>query len=80
MRARAGRSWSRSLVFNLSFAGEHHRNVIADGIDPVALRALQPVAIMDDFESCLAERTDKNLQQFRIHRHWGMVAHGDGKI
>jgi hypothetical protein len=33
---------------------------------------------MNDFDGCLAERTDENLQQFRIHRHCEMVAQKSG--
>ena len=71
MRESAGIFWKRSLVFNRRFADEHDGNVIAYGIYTVTLAALQPLPLMNDFNGCLAERADEDLQQIRIYGHAG---------
>ena len=58
-----------SLVFNLGFADKHDRNIVANGVHPVALTALQAIPVMNHFHGCFAERADKNLQQIWINRH-----------
>lgn len=69
MRAETGRFCRRSLVFNLGFADEHDRNVVAYGIHAMTLAALQPLSVMDQFHGYLAERADEDFQQFGIHGH-----------
>jgi hypothetical protein len=41
---------------------EHDRNVVLDGIDPVASRAFQAFGILSVLKRLLTSRTDKNLQ------------------
>src|SRR5204862_6418856 len=75
MRDCGARLRKRSLVFNLRFADQHDGDVVAYGIDAVALTALQALPAIHDLHRCLAKRTDENLQKFRVHSHRkGMVA------
>jgi len=69
MRACGERLRRRSLVFNLGFADQHYGYVIPYRVDTVALAALQPLPVVDDFHSGLAKRANEDLQQFRIHGH-----------
>src|SRR5688572_17431996 len=71
MCAPVGKLRRRSLVFNLGFVDKHDGDVIAYGIDAVALAALQALSVMDQFYGCLAHRTNKYLKQLRINRHGG---------
>jgi len=69
MRDCGGSLFSRSLVFNLRFAGKHHWNVIAYRINAMALRALESIAVVNDYESCLAERANQDLEQLGVNGH-----------
>jgi hypothetical protein len=61
MRAREGRRVNRSLVFNLGFVDEHNGDVVAYGIYPVALGTLESLAIMDEVQFGLTQRTNKDF-------------------
>src|SRR5882724_7330012 len=69
MRAFCGSLRNRSLVFNRRFADQHDGNVIAYRIHAMACRALQSLSAVGELNGRLAQRTNKNLQQFRIHCH-----------
>ena len=44
-RAFGGSLRNRSLVFNLCFADQHHRDIVAYRVYPTALRAFQSLSI-----------------------------------
>src|SRR6185503_13656875 len=79
MRASGARLRKKSLVFNLGFADQHDRDVVAYRVDTVASSALQALPVIHDLQRRFAKRnrTYEDLKKFRIHRHKGeMVARG----
>ena len=61
-----------SRVFNFDstrFVNQHHRNVITNRIDALALGAFQPAAIRLQFDFSLARGAGKYLQQILTNRH-----------
>src|SRR5205085_3936553 len=71
MRAFSGRPRSKSLVFNLGFADQHHWDIVAYRIDPVTLAAFQPLPVMNNLNGSLAKRTNEDFEEIRIYRHKG---------
>src|SRR3954468_8099135 len=77
IRAFRGSLRNRSLVFNLRFADHHHRDIVTYRIHAMARRAFQSLSAVGYFKTRLAKRTNKYLQQFRVHSHSEeMVARG----
>ena len=81
-RALVGSLWKRSLVvFNLRFADQHHRDVVAYWIYSAALAAFEPLPVGSDGDRRLTQRAYKDFQEFWIYRHNAeMVAQGIGEI
>lgn len=50
---------------------QHDRNIVLDGVDALALGALERRPVLDEVDLRLAVGTGKYLEQFRIHRHAG---------
>jgi hypothetical protein len=60
---------TRELRLDLGLVDEHHRNVIAYGIDPLALNAFQAAAVGLQFDGGFAQGTNENLQQILTDSH-----------
>jgi len=69
MRAVGGSRRKSSLVFNFRFANQHHRDVVANGINAAALAALQSLAAFSQIDRCLTKWTNEDLKQLGIHSH-----------
>ena len=54
--------WLSRLRLDYRLIHQHDRDVVSDGVDPVALDALQAFRILTIFERVLARRTDQNIQ------------------
>lgn len=48
---------------------QHHRNVVFNRVDAVALVAFEPGAVFDELDRGLAGRTGENLEQLRVDGH-----------
>ena len=57
------------LLFDFRFVNEHHGDVVANRIHPVALFTLQAGLVMNQVNRGLAERADKNVQQVLTDGH-----------
>ena len=57
------------LRFNLGFVDEHHRNIVLDRVDAVALAALQALAVRRDLDGGLVQRANENIKQFLANSH-----------
>ena len=51
------------------FVDEHHRNLIANRVEPVTGYAPEPAPIGFQFHFCPASRTDQNLEEFCADCH-----------
>lgn len=60
-------------VFDRRFIEQHDRDIVLDGIDPLADGALQRRALFHRCDGGLAIRTSKNLEQFRVNGHSGNI-------
>jgi len=77
IRAFRGSLQNRSLVFNLRFADHHDGDIVTYRVYAMACRALQSLSAVGNFKTRFAKRTNKYLQQFRVHSHSEeMVARG----
>ena len=54
---------------DLRFIDQHHRDVVANGIDPLAFHAFQAVFVLFQLDRSFAERTDENFQQILADGH-----------
>src|SRR5829696_1211961 len=70
-RARTSGSGFSSRLFILSgrFVNQHHRNVVAHGVDALALAALQPAAVRLQLDLRLARGARQYFQQVLTDRH-----------
>lgn len=59
----------RASLFNHSLVDEHHRNVIAYRVHPLALCALESASVGLQFDFNLADRTGKYLKKSLTYRH-----------
>ena len=50
------------LFFNARFVDEHHGDIVANGVDPLALDALQSVFIVLQFNGRFAKRTNQDFE------------------
>src|SRR5437588_10323474 len=62
------------------FVDQHHRNVVLDGIHPVARVALQAGAVMHEHHGCFEVRASKYLEQFGIEGHSESTSRNDKTI
>lgn len=69
MFASGGRLWNRSLVFNFSFADQHHRDVVANRIYPAALTALQSLTALSQLYRSFAQRANQYFEKFGVYGH-----------
>src|SRR5271168_4099843 len=63
------RSSKFTLFFNTGFVDQHHGDVVANGVDPLAFHAFQAVFILFQLHRRFAERADKNFQQIFADGH-----------
>src|SRR5579884_524300 len=66
---RHGAHRGRALVFDSRFIDQHDRDVVADGIHPMALDAFEAAAIGAKLEVGLAQRADEDIQQILADGH-----------
>src|SRR5579871_4240091 len=57
------------LFFDFGFVDQHHWDVVANGVNALALDALQAALIGLQLHSRLAQRTHQNVQQILANRH-----------
>src|SRR5690349_2037181 len=57
------------LFFYFRLIDEHNGNIVADGINPFALDALEPTLVGFHLDLGLAQRADQNLQQIFTDGH-----------
>ena len=55
--------------FNRCFVNQHHGNVVANRIEPVAFNTLQPAPIRFQFHGGFARGTGENFQQILTNCH-----------
>ena len=60
-------------LLNFGLIDEHDGNVVANGIDAVALHALKTAAIRLELDCGLTKRTDQDLEQLFANSHIAMV-------
>ena len=60
---------AKSVVFDSGFVNEHYGNVVFDGVNTLARRALQRRAVFDERDRCFAVRAGENLEQLGIDGH-----------
>ena len=71
MRAFDERLLNSSLVFNFCFADQHHGDVVANRIYAAALATLQSLSAFGQIDRGLTNRTNEDLQEFRVDGHSG---------
>jgi hypothetical protein len=59
--------------FEFGFVHQHNRNVVADGINTVAVKAFQATAIGLQLDTRLTRGTTDNLQKVRTQTHWASL-------
>ena len=57
-------------LFDRGLVDEHYRDIVADGINTLALDTLQRVPIRLELDFRLASRTREYLQEFLTNCHW----------
>jgi len=65
----SGRSLSGSFLDG-RFFDQHHRNVIDDRIDSLALLAFQAFAVLGQMDALDTDRAGKDIQQFLTDSHF----------
>src|ERR1035437_9913758 len=63
------RSSKFTLFFNTGFIDQHHGDVVANGVDPLAFHAFQAVFVLFELHRRFAERADENFQQIFADGH-----------
>jgi len=61
------------LLLNDCLIDKHDRDVVLDGVDPMASATLEPGAVLDERDGRLAVRTSENFEQFRVNGHAGNI-------
>jgi len=67
-------------LLNFGLIDEHDGNVVANGIDAVALHALKTAAIRLELDCGLTKRTDQDLEQLFANSHIAMVGQAAPRV
>src|SRR5271155_4929153 len=63
------RSSKFTLFFDAGFVDQHHRDVVANRVDPLTFHAFQAVFVLFQLHRRFAERADENFQQILADGH-----------